>query len=148
MCIIDIKILDKRLSASSLKYYTEGSCGLDLKAMVSKKIKICSNQVILLPSGIAVFIKNPLITAMIVPRSGLGHHHGIILGNTIGIIDADYQGQLMISIWNRGLKDFYIYPGDRIAQLIFVPIVKPIFNIVSDFIPTIRNTNGFGHSGI
>lgn len=147
---IDIKILDKRLEddASFLKYQTPGSSGLDLQAMIHKSITVHPNQVILLPSGISVFISNPLITAIIVPRSGLGHNYGIILGNTIGLIDSDYQGELMISIWNRSLKKFYIKPGDRIAQLLFLPIIRPTFNVVSDFQPTIRNKNGFGHSGV
>lgn len=150
MYTVDLKILDKNLynDCSFLKYQTEGSCALDLKVMISKKITIYVNQVKLLPSGIAIFIKNPLVAAIILPRSGLGHNHGIILGNTIGLIDSDYQGELMISVWNRSLKDFNINPGDRIAQLMFVPIIRPTFNIVSDFEPTVRNKNGFGHSGI
>ncbi|CAL4043708.1 Deoxyuridine 5'-triphosphate nucleotidohydrolase [Buchnera aphidicola (Takecallis arundicolens)] len=147
---VDIKILDKRLEydTSFLKYQTSGSSALDLQAMIYKNITVYPNQVILLPSGLAIFISNPLITAIIVPRSGLGHNYGIILGNTIGLIDSDYQGELMISIWNRSLKKFYIKPGDRIAQLLFVPIIKPNFNVVSNFPLTTRNKSGFGHSGV
>ncbi|CAL4043599.1 Deoxyuridine 5'-triphosphate nucleotidohydrolase [Buchnera aphidicola (Phyllaphis fagi)] len=151
MHIIDIKILDSRIGTTfpALKYETCGSSGLDLRACIkSNNMVIHTNQILLIPTGISIFIKDPLITAIILPRSGLGHHHGIILGNTIGLIDSDYQGELMISIWNRSKKKFYIYPGNRVAQMIFVPIIKPIFNIVPDFQKTHRNISGFGSSGI
>ncbi|QCI26510.1 dUTP diphosphatase [Buchnera aphidicola (Stegophylla sp.)] len=151
MNIVDIKILDDRIGTKfpSLTYSTDGSSGLDLRACIKKKIiSVCSNQVILIPTGIAIFIKDPLITAFILPRSGLGHYHGIVLGNTIGVIDSDYQGELMLSVWNRSKKTFYISCGDRVAQMIFVPIIKPDFNIVSDFKNTNRNIHGFGSSGI
>ncbi|WP_343128167.1 dUTP diphosphatase [Buchnera aphidicola (Takecallis taiwana)] len=150
MCTIDIMILDKKLGCdvSCLKYQTPGSSALDLQAMICSTVTVNPNQVILLPSGIAIFIRDPLITAIILPRSGLGHNHGIILGNTIGLIDSDYQGELMISVWNRSLKKFHIKPGDRIAQLLFVPIIRPVFNLVSKFTSTLRNKSGFGHSGV
>lgn len=150
MNIIDIKILDERLHGNlqSVTYQTPGSSGIDLRAMISHKLHISSNEVMLIPTGIAIFIKDPLITAMILPRSGLGHNHGIILGNSVGLIDSDYQGQLMISIWNRGVSKFLIQPSDRIAQLVFLPIIKPVFNIVNMFEKTERNIKGFGHSGI
>ncbi|CAL4324312.1 dUTP diphosphatase [Buchnera aphidicola] len=150
MHTIDIKILDQRLGNEFdfIKYQTRGSCAMDLKAMILNEVVVLSQQVILIPTGISIFIKDPLITAMILPRSGLGHNHGIILGNTIGIVDSDYQGELMVSIWNRHINSFNIFPGDRFAQLMFVPIIKPIFNIVSSFRPTSRNKKGFGHSGV
>ncbi|CAL4324134.1 Deoxyuridine 5'-triphosphate nucleotidohydrolase [Buchnera aphidicola (Pterocallis alni)] len=150
MYIIDVKILDSRLGSvfPFCKYATSGSCGLDLRAMLFSNTIIVSNTVSLIPTGIAIFIRNPLITAMILPRSGLGHKNGIILGNTIGLIDSDYQGELLLSIWNRSNNNFVIRPGDRIAQLVFVPIIKPIFNIVSEFQDTKRNVEGFGHTGL
>lgn len=151
MNIIDVKILDKRLGKkfSFLKYSTPGSSGLDLNAMLIEKCVIHSHEVVLIPTGISIFIKDPLITAIILPRSGLGHRNGIILGNSVGLVDSDYQGEIMMSIWNRSKKDFIIFPGDRIAQLVFVPIIKPKFNIVLEFKKiSYRQKYGFGHSGI
>ncbi|CAL4324403.1 dUTP diphosphatase [Buchnera aphidicola] len=147
--VIDVKILDNRLGSQFefVKYQTEGSSALDLRAMIKKNFFLNAQSITLIPSGISIFIKNPLITAMILPRSGLGHYNGIILGNSIGLIDSDYQGELMISVWNRSMNSFLITPGDRIAQLVFIPIIKPHLNVVSDFQKTIRNEKGFGHSG-
>ncbi|CAL4324724.1 dUTP diphosphatase [Buchnera aphidicola] len=150
--IINLIVLNKRFleQFSCLQYSTSGSSAIDLRAcLIQKNVIIFPNQVILIPTGIGIFIKNPLITAMILPRSGLGHKYGIILGNSIGLIDSDYQGELMVSLWNRSDKKFFIHFGDRIAQLVFVPIIKPVFNIVSNFkYKTDRNVNGFGSSGI
>ncbi|WP_343182506.1 dUTP diphosphatase [Buchnera aphidicola] len=150
MNTIQLKVLDPRIGKdfSFIKYQTAGSSAIDLYAMVEKKTDIYPKEVVLLKTGIAIFIQNPFITAIILPRSGLGHYHGIILGNSIGLIDSDYQGELMVSIWNRHSKKFSIFPGDRIAQLLFVPIIKPKFQIVNNFRKTERNTKGFGHTGI
>ncbi|WAI18663.1 MAG: dUTP diphosphatase [Buchnera aphidicola (Acyrthosiphon caraganae)] len=147
---IEIKILDSRIKKkfSLPSYATLGSSGLDLRACLERKIKLKSQQTILVPTGIAIYIANPNITALILPRSGLGHKKGIVLGNLVGLIDSDYQGQLMISLWNRSKKDFDINPDDRVAQIIFVPIIKPSFSLVKEFKKTLRSNKGFGHSGI
>lgn len=130
------------------QYATSGSSALDLKACINNKIIIPSKKVVLIPTGISIYIENPYITALILPRSGLGHNHGIVLGNLVGLIDSDYQGELMVSVWNRSIKDFCIYPNNRIAQIVFVPIIRPKFSIVDDFKKTNRFESGFGHSGI
>ncbi|AEO08890.1 deoxyuridine 5'-triphosphate nucleotidohydrolase [Buchnera aphidicola str. Ak (Acyrthosiphon kondoi)] len=147
---IEIKILDSRIKKnfSLPSYATLGSSGLDLRACLERKIKLKSQQTILVPTGIAIYIANPNITALILPRSGLGHKKGIVLGNLVGLIDSDYQGQLMISLWNRSKKDFDINPDDRVAQIIFVPIIRPSFSLVKEFKKTLRSNKGFGHSGI
>ncbi|QCI24591.1 dUTP diphosphatase [Buchnera aphidicola (Muscaphis stroyani)] len=147
---IKIKILDPYIKKNFLLpiYETLGSSGLDLRACIEKKIKLVSKETILVPTGVAIYIEKPNITALILPRSGLGHYKGIILGNTVGVIDSDYQGQLMVSLWNRSKKDFFINPYDRIAQIIFVPIIKAKFKIVKDFNKTSRFDKGFGHSGV
>ncbi|QCI22383.1 dUTP diphosphatase [Buchnera aphidicola (Lipaphis pseudobrassicae)] len=147
---IEIQIIDltAQKNISLPKYATLGSSGLDLRACLEKKIKLKPQKTILIPTGIAIYIKNPNITGIILPRSGLGHKKGIVLGNLVGIIDSDYQGELMISIWNRSKKVFYINPNDRVAQIIFIPIIKPIFSLVKSFDKTIRSDGGFGHSGI
>ncbi len=147
---IKIKIISSCIKKNFLlpKYATTGSSGLDLRACLEKKIKLKSQKVILVPTGIAIYIDNPNITALILPRSGLGHKNGIVLGNLVGLIDSDYQGELMISLWNRSDKDFYVNPNDRVAQIIFVPIIKPLFNLVENFDKTERSHNGFGHSGV
>lgn len=147
---IQIQILDQRLKTKNTcpTYATSGSSGLDLRACLEKKIKLKSDQTILIPTGIAIYIKNPNITALILPRSGLGHKKGIVLGNLVGLIDSDYQGELMISLWNRSKKDFYINPDDRVAQIVFIPIIKVSFSVVKDFHGTTRAKKGFGHSGI
>lgn len=147
---IDLKILDKRLGNDFPlpSYSSPGSAGLDLRAMIDKdKITIHPGETILVPTGMSVYIKDPQICATILPRSGLGHKHGIVLGNLVGLIDSDYQGPLMVSLWNRGNSDFEITLGDRIAQLVFIPVLQVSFNIVDSFEETERGTGGFGHSG-
>ncbi|XBC41755.1 MAG: dUTP diphosphatase [Buchnera aphidicola (Kaburagia rhusicola rhusicola)] len=149
---INIKILDSRINNefSVPNYATTGSSGLDLRACITYKKDVLPNTTVLLPTGIAIHIDNSHVSALILPRSGLGHKNGIVLGNLTGLIDSDYQGQIMVSIWNRSTKRFTITAGMRIAQIVFIPIIKPIFNFVKDF--SISNSNrkeqGFGHSGL
>ncbi|CAL1328978.1 dUTP diphosphatase [Candidatus Providencia siddallii] len=146
---IDLKILDKRIGNifPLPKYSTKGSAGLDLCACINKPVLLNSNESKLISTGLAIYIANKQIAAIILPRSGLAHKHGIILNNSIGLIDSDYQGEIMISILNHSNKKFYIKPGNRIAQLIFIPIFQIQFNIVNNFKKTKRGINGFGHSG-
>ena len=149
---IKIKILDSNIKKNSHsllpQYATPGSSALDLRASIKKKIILPSKEVILVSTGIAIYIDNPYITALILPRSGLGHKNGIVLGNLTGLIDSDYQGELMISIWNRSKNNFFINPYDRIAQIMFVQIIRPTFYIVENFEKTSRFEKGFGHSGL
>ncbi len=128
-------------------YATSGAAGLDLRVCLDEALEVAPQQTVLLPTGIAIYIANPNLAAVILPRSGLGHKHGIVLGNLVGLIDSDYQGELKISCWNRGQDPFTINPGDRIAQLVFVPVVQTAFEVVSDFIETNRGEGGFGSSG-
>ncbi|OON38418.1 deoxyuridine 5'-triphosphate nucleotidohydrolase [Izhakiella australiensis] len=146
---IDIKILDPRVgSAFPLPAYaTSGSAGLDLRACLDTPVELAPGQTTLVPTGLAIHIGDPQLAAVILPRSGLGHKHGIVLGNLVGLIDSDYQGQLMVSVWNRGQDTFTIEPGERIAQLVFVPVVQAEFNIVESFDASLRGEGGFGHSG-
>ncbi|BAH83479.1 dUTP diphosphatase [Candidatus Ishikawella capsulata] len=146
---IDLKILDNRLGKiiSIPNYVTPGSAGLDLRACIPNILELFPSKNELIPTGLAIHIKDPNIAAFILPRSGLGHKHGIVLGNLVGLIDSDFQGQLMVSIWNRSDKKFIIRPGQRIAQLVFFPIVKIKFNIVEQFDTSIRGDGGFGHTG-
>lgn len=146
---IDLKILDERIgSAFPLPAYaTEGSAGLDLRAMLEQPLTVEAGQTVLIPTGISIYIADPNLAAVILPRSGLGHKNGIVLGNLVGLIDSDYQGPLMVSLWNRSDKPFTVEVGDRIAQLVFLPVVQASFNIVSDFNVTERGAGGFGHSG-
>lgn len=146
---IDLKILDSRIGNlfPLPAYATEGSAGLDLRACLDEALIVEPGQTHLVPTGLAIHINDPGLAATILPRSGLGHKHGIVLGNLVGLIDSDYQGQLMVSVWNRGQDTFTIEPGDRIAQLVFVPVVQAEFNIVEDFDATQRGEGGFGHSG-
>ncbi|MFV0573857.1 MAG: dUTP diphosphatase [Vibrio sp.] len=146
---IDLKILDSRIGEQFPlpAYATEGSAGLDLRACLDEALIVEPGQTHLVPTGLAIHIADPSLAATILPRSGLGHKHGIVLGNLVGLIDSDYQGQLMVSVWNRGQDTFTIEPGDRIAQLVFVPVVQAEFNIVADFDATERGEGGFGHSG-
>lgn len=146
---IDLKILDSRIGDQFPlpAYATEGSAGLDLRACLDNALMVEPGQTHLVPTGLAIHIGDPNLAATILPRSGLGHKHGIVLGNLVGLIDSDYQGQLMVSVWNRGQDTFTIEPGDRIAQLVFVPVVQAEFNIVADFDVTQRGEGGFGHSG-
>jgi dUTP pyrophosphatase len=147
---IQLKILDSRLGSEFPlpSYATDGSAGLDLRACTKKTLQLLPNQTELISTGLAIHIAQPDVAAVILPRSGLGHKHGIVLGNLIGLIDSDYQGELLISCWNRGQSDFAIQPGDRIAQLVFVPVVRTQFELVPEFIQTDRGTGGFGHSGV
>lgn len=146
---IDLKILDPRIGNEFPlpAYATEGSAGLDLRACLDEALTVEPGQTHLVPTGLAIHIADPSLAATILPRSGLGHKHGIVLGNLVGLIDSDYQGQLMVSVWNRGHSTFTIEPGERIAQLVFVPVVQADFNIVSDFDASDRGEGGFGHSG-
>ncbi|MES2998347.1 MAG: dUTP diphosphatase [Pseudomonadota bacterium] len=147
---IQLKILDPRLGPifPLPSYATDGSAGLDLRACLKEAVQLLSNQTELISTGLAIHIAQADLAAVILPRSGLGHKHGIVLGNLIGLIDSDYQGELFISCWNRGQNSFTIQPGDRIAQLVFVPVIKTQFDIVSEFDKTERGQGGFGHSGV
>jgi dUTP pyrophosphatase len=146
---IRLKILDPRIGKEFPlpRYETEEAAGLDLRACLNESLVCAPGETHLLPTGIAIHINNPHIAAVILPRSGLGHKHGLVLGNLVGLIDADYQGPLMVSCWNRSEVSYTIEPGDRIAQLIFLPIIRSHFDIVEDFTETDRGTGGFGHSG-
>ncbi|EPK7357676.1 dUTP diphosphatase [Kluyvera sp. STS39-E] len=146
---IDVKILDSRIGQQFPlpTYATAGSAGLDLRACLDEAIVLAPGETTLLPTGLAIHIADPSLAAVMLPRSGLGHKHGIVLGNLVGLIDSDYQGQLMVSIWNRGQTTFTIEPGERVAQMIFVPVVQAEFNLVESFEATDRGEGGFGHSG-
>ena len=145
---IDIKILDARLQGNLPAYATPGSAGLDLRACLEEPLTLGANAWQLVPTGIAIYLQNPAYAALIVPRSGLGHKHGIVLGNLVGLIDSDYQGQLMVSAWNRSDQPFTIEPMERIAQLLIVPVVQAEFNVVSDFhAPSERGEGGYGSTG-
>ena len=146
---IDVKILDSRIGTEFPlpAYATTGSAGLDLRALVEEGFDIQPGETKLIPTGLSIYIADPNLAAVILPRSGLGHKNGIVLGNLVGLIDSDYQGPLMVSMWNRGSQPFRVEVGDRIAQLVFVPVVQAEFNIVSEFEQTDRGAGGFGHSG-
>jgi dUTP pyrophosphatase len=146
---IDVKILDPRVGKEFPlpTYATSGSAGLDLRACIDDVLDIAPGTTTLVPTGLAIHIADPDLAAVILPRSGLGHKHGIVLGNLVGLIDSDYQGQLMVSVWNRGQESFSLQPGDRMAQLVFVPVVQAKFNLVEDFDASLRGEGGFGHSG-
>jgi len=146
---LQVKLLDERLGNSIPlpEYATRGSAGLDLRACLDAPLTLHPGETQLIPTGLAIYIEDPGLAAMILPRSGLGHKHGIVLGNLVGLIDSDYQGQLMVSCWNRGQDSFTIDTGERIAQLILVPVVQAEFAIVSEFESTERGTGGFGHTG-
>jgi dUTP pyrophosphatase len=148
---IDVKIIDPRLKDASGEYAphyaTPGAAGLDLRACIDAPMQLQPGETVLVPSGIAIHIVDPGLAAMILPRSGLGHKHGIVLGNLVGLIDSDYQGQIFISTWNRGKDVFTLNPLDRLAQLVVVPVVQVGFNIVDDFEESHRGTGGFGSTG-
>ena len=150
MPTVRIKVLDDRLgdSIELPKYSTDGSAGLDLRACIDTEISIGPSQCELIPTGIAIHIEDPHISALLLPRSGLGHKHGIVLGNLVGVIDSDYQGQVFVSCWNRSDKAFTVRPGDRIVQMVFVPVIRPDLVQVQDFQPSERAAGGFGHTGI
>ncbi|WKE65801.1 dUTP diphosphatase [Gallaecimonas kandeliae] len=146
---IQLKILDSRVGTEFPlpAYATDGSAGLDLRAVIDGPIELAPGETTLVPTGLAIYIADPGLCATILPRSGLGHKHGIVLGNLVGLIDSDYQGQLMVSVWNRGQDAFTVQPGERIAQLVFLPVVQARFDLVDDFAATKRGEGGFGHSG-
>lgn len=147
MNTLDIKVIDPRIKDQLPEYSTSGSAGLDLRACIDAQMNIEPGQTLLVPTGFAINIEDPKYAAVILPRSGLGHKHGIVLGNLVGLIDSDYQGQIMVSVWNRGSKSFNIEPMDRIAQLVVIPVVQVQFNLVDDFNETIRGSGGFGSTG-
>jgi dUTP pyrophosphatase len=144
---IDVKIIDPRLTDNLPAYATPGSAGLDLRACLSEPLTLAPNAWQLVPTGIAIYLEDPGFAALILPRSGLGHKHGIVLGNLVGLIDSDYQGQLMVSAWNRSEVAFTIEPMERIAQLMIVPVVQAEFNVVSEFAPSDRGEGGYGSTG-
>jgi dUTP pyrophosphatase len=144
---LDVKVLDERILSNMPAYATEGSAGLDLRAAIPDPITLRPGDTALIPTGLAIHIGDPTLAAIIIPRSGLGSKHGIVLGNLVGLIDSDYQGQLMVSCWNRGRETFVVNPLERIAQLVIVPVVQVDLNIVDDFVESARGTGGFGSTG-
>ena len=144
---IDVKILDSRMADQLPTYATPGSAGLDLRACLEAPLTLEPNAWQLVPTGLSVFIKDPGYAALILPRSGLGHKHGIVLGNLVGLIDSDYQGQLMVSAWNRSTVAFTLNPMERLAQLVIVPVVQAQFNVVTEFVATERGEGGYGSTG-
>jgi dUTP pyrophosphatase len=144
---LDVRVLDQRLLSQLPQYATPGSAGLDLRACIDAAINLKPGDSTLVPSGIAIHLFDPSYAAMVLPRSGLGHKHGIVLGNLVGLIDSDYQGQIFVSVWNRGASEFTIQPMDRIAQMIVVPVMQVQFNIVEAFAASDRGVGGFGSTG-
>ena len=144
---IDLRILDPRLASQLPAYATDGSAGLDLRACLDAPLELGAGKTHLVPTGMAIHIENPGYAALILPRSGLGHKHGIVLGNLVGLIDSDYQGQLLVSVWNRGTVTFTLNPLERIAQLIIVPVQQVTFRVVDSFTESARGIGGFGSSG-
>ncbi|HYD75773.1 dUTP diphosphatase [Ramlibacter sp.] len=144
---VDVKILDPRMVDQLPTYATPGSAGLDLRACIEQPLELPPNDWKLVPTGIAIWLKDPGYAAMILPRSGLGHKHGIVLGNLVGLIDSDYQGQLMVSCWNRSGTPFTLQPMERLAQLVIVPVVQAEFNVVAEFPATQRGEGGYGSTG-
>ncbi|MFY8042743.1 MAG: dUTP diphosphatase [Rhodoferax sp.] len=144
---IDVKILDNRLQDNLPTYATPGSAGLDLRACLDAPLVLAPNAWQLVPTGMAIYLEDPAYAALILPRSGLGHKHGIVLGNLVGLIDSDYQGQLMVSAWNRSTVEFTIQPMERIAQLMIVPVIQAQFNIVNEFPASQRGEGGYGSTG-
>ena len=146
---LKVRVLDARLGSEFPlpAYATAGSAGLDLRACLAEPLVLEPGRAELIPTGISIHLDDPALAAVILPRSGLGHKHGIVLGNLVGLIDSDYQGQLMVSCWNRGAQPFTVHPGERIAQLIVVPVVQVELEVVADFAASARGAGGFGHSG-
>lgn len=144
---VDLKILDPRAREALPRYATAGSAGLDLRAMLDAPVTIAPGETVLVKTGIAIHIGDPAYAAVILPRSGLGHKKGIVLGNLVGLIDSDYQGELMISTWNRGSAPFTLEPMERLAQLVFVPVARADFRLVDDFAASERGAGGFGSTG-
>ncbi len=147
MPIIDLRVLDERIREHLPAYATPGSAGMDLRACLDGPIAIAPGQTVLVPTGISIHIGDPGLAAVILPRSGLGHKHGIVLGNLVGLIDSDYQGPLMVSCWNRGQETFTLNPMERLAQLVIVPVVQAQFRVVEAFGASERGTGGFGSTG-
>ncbi len=147
MRTIDVKILDPRLNDYPPAYATPGSAGLDLRACIDATLEIHPGQTELVPSGMAIHLADPGLAAIVLPRSGLGHKHGIVLGNLVGLIDSDYQGQILVSVWNRGQAVFPLKPMERIAQLLIVPVLQVKFNVVGEFEESARGGGGFGSTG-
>ena len=149
MQVIELKILDERLGREFPlpDYATDGSAGVDLRACVDEAMNIEPGQTELIPTGMAIHIGDPSLAAVLLPRSGLGHKHGIVLGNLVGLIDSDYQGQVYVSCWNRGEETFRLEPGERLAQMVLVPVVQARFEVVESFENSERGAGGFGHSG-
>jgi len=147
---VQVRILDQRIGNEIAipEYATDGSAGLDLRACIDETLTISPGETVLIPTGLSIYLADPNLAAMLLPRSGLGHKHGIVLGNLVGLIDADYQGPLMVSLWNRGSENFTVEVGDRIAQMVVVPVVQCDFEIVDEFTATERGEGGFGHSGV
>jgi dUTP pyrophosphatase len=147
---IQLKLIDDRLGKDFPlpEYATAGSAGLDIRACLDSPLVLNPGESSLVPSGFAIYIEDNTLAAVLLPRSGLGHKHGIVLGNLVGLIDSDYQGQVYVSCWNRGNESFTINPGDRIAQMVIIPVVQAQFDLVSDFKDSARGTGGFGHTGI
>ncbi|WP_111858172.1 dUTP diphosphatase [Acinetobacter sp. CFCC 10889] len=146
---VQVKVLDSRLGQEwpMPTYATPGSAGLDLRACIDEATQIEPGQTVLVKTGLAIYIQDPSFAGLVLPRSGLGHKHGIVLGNLVGLIDSDYQGELMVSVWNRGQTTFTLEPGERLAQYILVPVVQAEFDLVNDFEATERGAGGFGHTG-
>ena len=146
---IQLKILDPRIGSEYPlpEYATDGSAGIDMRACLDEPLQLAPGDTQLLPTGIAIHIGDPALAAVLLPRSGLGHKHGIVLGNLVGLIDSDYQGQVFVSCWNRSAESFTIQPGERVAQMVFVPIVRTHFEVVESFQESVRGAGGFGHSG-
>jgi dUTP pyrophosphatase len=144
---LDVKVLDPRLRDSLPQYTTAGAAGLDLRACIGRALVLEPGAAELVPSGIAIHLADPGLAAIVLPRSGLGHKHGIVLGNLVGLIDSDYQGQVMVSVWNRGTAAFTIQPMERIAQLVVVPVVQVKLNVVEEFAASERGSGGFGSTG-
>ena len=146
---IELKILDPRLGDSiELPHYaTDGSAGLDMRACIDEPVNVAPGETVLIPTGLAIHIGDPGLAAVLLPRSGLGHKHGLVLGNLTGLIDSDYQGQVFISCWNRGSKSYEVKPAERIAQMVFVPVEQVRFEVVEEFADSDRGDGGFGHSG-
>ncbi len=146
---IQLKILDPRVGTEYPlpEYATDGAAGMDLRACLQEELTLEPGDTCLVPTGLAIHVADPALAAVVLPRSGLGHKHGIVLGNLVGLIDSDYQGELFVSCWNRGGESFTVRPGERIAQLVFVPVVQAAFEVVEEFAASRRGAGGFGHTG-
>ena len=146
---VQVKVLDARLGQewAMPAYATTGSAGLDLRACLDEASEIAAGETVLVKTGLAIYIEDPNFAGLILPRTGLGHKHGIVLGNLVGLIDSDYQGELMVSVWNRGQNTFRLEPGERLAQYVLVPVVQAEFEQVEEFVATGRGAGGFGHTG-